>query len=130
MTIVRPYRPASPRTWMAARCCAGLAALGLAATPLLAQDLPRSPAEYLQRMDRDHDGRVSEAEYVEYMSAGFRRMDTNGDGVLESSELPGGHGRPVTLKSYQDNLRRQFRKLDRNHDGYLSAAELAQPPQG
>ncbi|MFC5743136.1 EF-hand domain-containing protein [Dyella tabacisoli] len=100
--------------------------------PLIAaaQDFPQTPAEYLQRMDSNGDGKISEAEYVEYMSNGFRRMDSNGDGVLEADELPGGHGKPITLRSYQDNLRRQFHKLDRNHDGYLSAKELAAPPQG
>ena len=87
-----------------------------------------TPAEYLKQFDRNADGRVSEAEYVAWMSRGFRRMDRNGDGVLEASELPGGRGKPITLKSFQDNLRRQFHRLDRNHDGYLSARELTAPP--
>jgi Ca2+-binding EF-hand superfamily protein len=88
-----------------------------------------SRAEYLQLFDTDGDGRVSEAEYLAYMSRSFQSMDRNGDGILESDELPGGRGRPITLQSYQDNLRRQFHKLDRNHDGYLSAAELTAPPR-
>ena len=89
-----------------------------------------TPAEYLREFDTDGDGRVSEAEYVAHLSAGFYRLDTNGDGVLQTDELPGGHGKPITLKQFQDNLRRQFHKLDRNHDGYLDARELTQPPQG
>lgn len=93
-----------------------------------AQDYPRSPREYLRLMDSNGDGRISEAEYVTYMSRSFSRMDSNGDGVLESDELPGGHGRPISLRDFADNLRRQFHRLDRNHDGYLSAKELAQPP--
>ena len=93
-----------------------------------AQDYPQTPREYLRLMDANGDGRISEAEYVAYMSRSFLRMDTNGDGILESSELPGGHGRPISLREFQDNLRRQFHRLDRNHDGYLSARELAQPP--
>lgn len=106
-----------------------LAFLLLVPLTVAAQSLPSSPAEYLQRMDTNGDGKVSEAEYVAYMSNGFRQMDTNGDGILEVSELPGGHGKPVTLQNYQDNLRRQFHKLDRDHNGYLSARELAAPPQ-
>jgi Ca2+-binding EF-hand superfamily protein len=83
----------------------------------------------LQAMDTNGDGRVSEAEYVAYMSQGFYRLDRNHDGVLESDELPGGHGKPVTLQEWQDNLRKEFRKLDRHHHGYLNAQELMQPPQ-
>ena len=94
----------------------------------VAQGYPQTPREYLRLMDANGDGRISEAEFVEYMSRSFLRMDTNGDGILQSSELPGGRGRPISLREFQDNLRRQFHRLDRNHDGYLSAKELAQPP--
>jgi len=89
-----------------------------------------TPEEYLRQFDTDGDGRVSEAEYVAHLSEGFYRLDRDGNGVLEGDELPGGHGKPITLKQFQDNLRRQFHKLDRNHDGYLDARELTQPPQG
>ena len=82
-----------------------------------------------QAMDTNGDGRVSEAEYVTYMSQGFYRRDLNHDGVLEPDELPGGHGKPVTLKEWQDNLRHEFRLLDRHHHGYLTAQELMQPPR-
>jgi Ca2+-binding EF-hand superfamily protein len=88
-----------------------------------------TPAAYLQLFDHDGDHRVSEQEYVDRLSAGFLAMDTNHDGTLEPSELPGHRGRAVTLVQHQANLRRQFRKLDRNHDGVLDARELAQPPQ-
>ena len=44
-------------------------------------------ASYLQRMDSDGDGRVSEAEYVQWMLYAFDRMDRNGDGVLTAEEL-------------------------------------------
>jgi Ca2+-binding EF-hand superfamily protein len=105
-----------------------LAGLLLASASCAAQDYPQTPRDYLRLMDADGDGRISEAEYVQYMSRGFARMDTDGDGILEPSELPGGRGRSITLREFQANLRRQFHRLDRNHDGYLSAKELAQPP--
>lgn len=97
----------------------------LVAWSLHAQD---SRNDYLRQFDSNGDGKVSEAEYVTYMSRGFERMDVNHDGVLETSELPGGRGRPITLKAFQDNLRRQFRRLDRHHRGYLDAQELTAPP--
>ena len=86
-------------------------------------------AGLFRNMDSNGDGRISEAEYVAYMSQGFYRRDLNHDGVLEPDELPGGHGKPVTLQAWQDNLRREFHRLDRHHHEYLSPQELMQPPQ-
>ena len=80
-------------------------------------------------IDSNGDGRISETEYVAYMSQGFYRRDRNHDGVLTVDELPGGRGKPVTLQQWQDDLRREFRQLDRNHDGNLSPQELMQPPR-
>lgn len=104
--------------------------LAVASGPLCAQGLPRTPAEYLQRMDLNGDGKVSEAEYVRYMSQGFMRMDVNGDGVLDASDGPMRSGaRPVHLDEFQRNLVHQFHRLDRNGDGVLDAKELASPPR-
>jgi Ca2+-binding EF-hand superfamily protein len=103
-----------------------LLALGLAPLPAVAQG---TRTEYLRRFDHNRDGRVSETEYVAYMSRGFRRLDLDRDGVLEARELPGGHGVPITLKAFQGNLRRQFHKLDAGHHGYLNAEELTAPPR-
>jgi Ca2+-binding EF-hand superfamily protein len=98
----------------------------LASSATLAQD---TRAAYLQMFDGDGDGRVGEAEYLTYMGRGFQVMDRNGDGSIDTDELPGGRGQPITLPEYQDNLRDQFRKLDRDHDGYLDARELTAPPR-
>jgi Ca2+-binding EF-hand superfamily protein len=92
----------------------------------LAQD---SASALFKAMDANGDGRISEAEYVDYMSQRFYAMDRNHDGVLEQDELPGGRGKPITLQEWQDNLRREFHKLDRHHRGYLDQRELMQPPQ-
>jgi Ca2+-binding EF-hand superfamily protein len=107
-----------------------LAALALLASAACAQDFPRTPKEYLQRMDSNGDGKVDETEYVRYMSQGFLRMDVNGDGVIDANDGPMRPGaRPIRLDEFQRNLIHQFHKLDTNHDGYLNARELAQPPQ-
>ncbi|MFC5527336.1 hypothetical protein ACFPPA_16465 [Rhodanobacter ginsengisoli] len=97
-----------------------------AASAVHAQD---SRADYLRQFDSNGDGKVSVAEYVAYMSRGFESMDLDRDGILEAGELPGGRGRPITLKAYQGNLRRQFHQLDRHHHGYLDARELTAPPR-
>ncbi|MBJ7517838.1 MAG: hypothetical protein JHC82_17025 [Stenotrophomonas sp.] len=84
---------------------------------------------YLQRMDADADGRVSEAEYVQWMMYAFDRMDADGDGVLSASELPGGKGRPITREQQRQTLVQRFHKQDANRDGFLDARELAAPPR-
>lgn len=89
----------------------------------------RGSGEYLQRMDRDGDGRVSLAEYQAWMGYAFERMDRNGDGVLTASELPGGRGREVSLAAHRQALAAAFGRQDGNRDGFLDARELAAPPQ-
>ena len=103
-----------------------IAPLLLAALALRAQD---SPTDYLRQFDRDGDGKVSETEYVTYMSRGFARMDLDDNGVISLDELPGQRGQPITLEAFQRNLRRQFQQLDRNHDGSLDPRELTAPPR-
>lgn len=95
-----------------------------------AGDYPTTVAGYLARFDGNRDGRISPREYVDYLSAGFRTMDANGDRVLDAAELPPGPRRaPRTLAAFQADLRAQFRRMDLNGDGYLDAHELAQPPR-
>ncbi|KTF41278.1 EF-hand domain-containing protein [Xanthomonas translucens] len=84
---------------------------------------------YLQRMDRDGDGRVSLDEYLAWMSYAFDARDLDHDGVLSAAELPGGRGKPISRVQHQAILTARFRKQDSNGDGYLSARELAAPPQ-
>lgn len=84
---------------------------------------------YLQRMDSDGDGKVSEAEYLQWMLYAFDRMDRNGDGVLSADELPGGKGRAITREQQRQTIVQRFHKQDANGDGFLDARELAAPPR-
>ncbi len=102
----------------------------LAAAPLAvahAADLPNSPRAYLQRMDLDHDGRISRDEYVVWMMRNFDLLDANHDGVLDGDELPPG-ARPVSRGERVKVLEARFARQDRNHDGFLDAHELTRPP--
>ena len=102
--------------------------LVLCATAASAQ--PASVRAYLNLFDRDNDGRVSQAEYVDYMGRGFDAMDANHDGVLDTSEMPPSPRQrgPLTRQAHQRNLIATFKRQDLNHDGYLDATELAEPP--
>jgi Ca2+-binding EF-hand superfamily protein len=115
---------------VAARACKvalALLAMTTLAGPATAQ--LRGTPDYLARMDRDGDGRVSLDEYVDWMSYAFDGMDRNRDGVLTADELPGGRGKPVTREQHRARLAERFRKQDANHDGWLDAKELTAPPR-
>ena len=101
----------------------------LVAVQLPAHAQVEATSDYLARMDSDGDGRIALAEYQDWMSYAFVRMDRNGDGVLSTDELPGGKGRPITLVEHKQTLAERFARQDRNRDGFLDAKELAAPPQ-
>ncbi|HDS1630988.1 TPA: hypothetical protein QEL43_000567 [Stenotrophomonas maltophilia] len=108
------------------------AGYGLALTMLLpgaALAQVTDTTSYLQRMDSDGDGRVSESEYVQWMLYAFDRMDRNGDGVLSADELPGGKGRAISSEQQRQVIVQRFHKQDANGDGVLDARELAAPPR-
>ena len=98
-------------------------------SPLSAFAQVNATSEYLARMDSDGNGRVSQAEYLDWMSYAFDARDGNRDGVLTADELPGGKGQTITREQHRDRLAATFKKQDADQDGHLSAKELAAPPQ-
>lgn len=114
-------------------CAASLALVLVASTLAVAPPAnaapPATSAGYLERMDSDGDGRVSLAEYLDWMGHAFRGMDRNGDGVLTADELPGGRGAPLRLEQHRARLAATFARQDVDGDGYLDARELAAPPR-
>jgi Ca2+-binding EF-hand superfamily protein len=85
--------------------------------------------DYLSKMDADRDGRVSLAEYQDWLGYAFHGMDRDGDGVLSAAEQPGGRGPTMTLAEHRARIAARFARQDANRDGFLSAKELAAPPQ-
>jgi len=84
-------------------------------------------------MDANQDGRVSLAEYQDYLSYAFREMDRNGNGIIDLDEFDPAvvtaHTRPLSLQQHHRNLEMRFRLQDANHDGYLDVRELGSPPR-
>lgn len=101
----------------------------LASSPGIAWAQVDATSDYLKRMDVDGDGRVSQTEFLDWMSYAFDARDRDHDGVLSPLEQPGGKGTPLTREQHRERLAATFRKQDRNGDGYLDARELASPPQ-
>jgi hypothetical protein len=80
--------------------------------------------------DRNEDELVSWEEYRNRAMRLFGRVDTNGDGILEVSELQVLAGpdapkpaRAVDLATYNAALRQAFNDGDKNSDGVLTPAE-------
>ena len=99
------------------------------ALPILANAQVQRTGDYLSKMDRDGDGKVSLAEYQDWLTYAFDGMDRDRDGVLSAAEQPGGKGQPLTREQHRARLAERFRKQDANRDGFLNARELAAPPQ-
>lgn len=92
-----------------------------------------STQDYLSEFDRDRDGRVSLAEYQDKLSEIFRRMDYNGNGIVDLDEFDpavvGPNTRPISLARHRARLAEVFRRQDVNRNGYLDARELGAPPR-
>lgn len=116
----------NPRPWLRLGV-----AFALFAAATAGHALAGSPAEYLQHLDRDGDGRVALDEYRDYLSRGFLQMDRDGDGRLDAAELPPGTQarRTPTLESHLRSLSAVFDRQDADNNGYLDARELAAPPR-
>lgn len=105
-------------------------AVALAASAA-AHAAPSTTSAYLRLMDLDRDGRVSLGEYQAWMAVGFSQMDSNGDGIVQVSEMPPSPRtrQPLTRAQHRKNVAATFDRQDANQDGYLSARELAAPPR-
>ena len=95
----------------------------------LCKQEPRSGNELAKdaffRMDRNHDNKVSKAEYKAYYHADqHRAADRNGDGKVTLQEFLRApqhyHG---GLDKSKEEMRAEFNKADTNHDGKLSRKE-------
>ncbi|QXQ08217.1 EF-hand domain-containing protein [Sphingosinicellaceae bacterium] len=90
-----------------------------ASAGLTLQDFIRRNEKRLLANDTDGDGKISQAEFVAGTKAGkgdparrFAKMDANGDGMLDKSEIDA-------------MLARRFKRLDTDGDGVASADERA-----
>lgn len=78
----------------------------------------------LRAADSNHDGVVERAEFIAYRASNFSRLDRNGNGVLEESDIPTflrGRGGPIDFAA----MKVQF---DANHDGVISRQEFVYGP--
>jgi len=100
----------------------------------------RMAQHILARVDTDHDGKISKAEFDTESVALFKRLDKNSDGKIASDEVParhwGGKGPmfgqmdtdkdgKVTKAEFTAAEDKMFQKLDANGDGVITPDEFA-----
>ncbi|MBI3271714.1 MAG: EF-hand domain-containing protein [Planctomycetes bacterium] len=77
-----------------------------------------------RKLDRDGDGRISNAECPEDGRERFRELDRDGDGFVTRAEAGrGAVGRDGQPARERADLKAKLRKLDRNGDGRISRTE-------
>jgi Ca2+-binding EF-hand superfamily protein len=89
-----------------------------------------------ERLDTNHDGKVTLAEAMAGAQARFTELDKNKDGVITPDELGDGrhpmmkhadlnHDGKITLAELQTQTQTWFARLDKNNDKVITKDELA-----
>lgn len=110
----------------------GAIALGLS-LPAFAQTPPdraQFRQQMMDRVDTDHDGKISEAEWKAATDKRFARADANGDGFVSEDEMKAEHvARRAEFEARRAEMREKrehtmFTRIDANGDGKLSKEEF------
>lgn len=113
-------RSFKPEIW------AGIIAIVAGVTlPLAVQAAPDTSgmrAKMMERLDTDHDGKISSAEWQVATDARFKATDANGDGFVSPDEMKAAAQKRAAAKG-GDRSERMFKSADANSDGKLSKAE-------
>jgi len=88
----------------------------------------RTP-EMMHKIDTNHDGMVSKAEWDAYQAKLFGMIDADNSGALDSKEFTQAHRNDVVSLAtggYANALRtpEMFAKIDADHDGQVSREEF------
>jgi Ca2+-binding EF-hand superfamily protein len=108
------------------------ASAAASATPATASDTPannraqfaQKRAQFAQKhfdaLDANHDGVVTEDEYLAGATAQFKKLDVQGNGQLTAQSLASS---PEALKRDEHRAQHEVKRLDTNGDGVVSQAE-------
>lgn len=108
------------RTRIAVSLAAALLAAGTAAAQTAAPNAQEgSRKSMVDRIDANHDGTVTKAEYQAFVDRRFERLDTNHDGYIDADEAAAHSGGRHSSKRGG-----MIQRLDANGDGKISKAEF------
>lgn len=105
----------------------GAIALGLSLPAMAnAADKAGGRQHMMERLDTDHDGKISPAEWKVATDERFAKTDSNGDGFVSPDEMTAAHeareARAAEMR--KKHGAEMFARADTNKDGKLSKAEF------
>jgi Ca2+-binding EF-hand superfamily protein len=117
--------PVKRRNTIMKTASVALATMVLATAAFAANAQPLSGAGMLDRLDADHDGKITREESAAARERMFKRLDRNGDGAVDETEVEQARqmikDRAATAEARLSN---QWRRMDKDGDGKVSAAEF------
>jgi Ca2+-binding EF-hand superfamily protein len=81
-----------------------------------------------KKLDTNGDGVISKAEFNAFNARHFKKLDVNNDGKLTPEELQGGHKQEMGHGDGTTHLDQRFNAADANHDGGLDREEASNMP--
>jgi len=91
------------------------------ATPAPNADPGQWRRQFFDRIDTNHDGTVSRAEYQAWIDGRFARLDSNGDGVVNAGEVATS---PMAAERAERHAQRFVRRYDTSGSGEVSRADF------
>jgi hypothetical protein len=95
------------------------AAAGAAPTPGTKQAQWRQ--QFFDKIDTNHDGVISRAEYQAWVDSRFDKLDSNGDGVVDADEVATS---PTAVERVQKRAEGFVRRYDTSGSGQVSKADF------
>lgn len=81
-----------------------------------------------KKLDTNGDGVISKAEFNAFNARHFKKLDTNKDGKITPEELQGGPKQGMGHGDGTTHLDQRFNAADANHDGGLDREEAKEMP--
>jgi len=79
------------------------------------------PAKIFDSADTNGDGIITRAEFLAARERGFTRLDRNGDGYIDKSDMS---GRLAGRRKAQERLAEMVARFDKDGDGRISKSEF------
>jgi len=76
---------------------------------------------FFDKIDTNHDGTISRAEYQAWVDSRFAKLDSNGDGVVDADEVATS---PVAVQRVQQKAERFVQRYDASGNGQVSKADF------